>query len=237
MVPQAVLNKLNSLNPKSVTKTIGTGTWRFYSFRPPMLAEILAIGRDAVGSFLALTDGDRVHRATKSKENRTSDKSGFENVTLETEVSPTSLEHIRVATENRKRAAQELYDAFLGNKSRNFLARIVVDALREDFPNDTYEDADIMAFWNKLDLESMIEMVRGAVEANALVLRPFLEKVGLSFKTTITDAVRARLAELPGLSGTRASTTPAPSSSDSSSESSPAPVEASPGETPSTLIS
>jgi hypothetical protein len=237
MLPAGVLAKLSCLTPKSVSKRIGTKDWNFYSFTPVMLAELLALGRDVTAAFMSLTDAERVHRGTKSKETKQSDKSGFENSVIETEVAPATVQHIQVQAATRKAAAQELYDAIIGVKNRNFIVRAVMDSLREDFTTRP-SDEDVAEFAARLDLGALIEFVTGAMEANALVLRPFLQKAGAKLKQSAEAFVLDRLARAVGSrSDTPASTTPEPSSSDSSSESSETPAADSPGPTPATLIS
>ena len=214
--------KLGFLAPKSIERDINGSKWRFFAVRVPMVAELLSLSGPVAAALATLFSTGKDLRAIKSKEVTIRTPEGATQTTTEQESPAAPLDVVKHREAATQDAIRGLIDTLVGEKSQNILARFVMDSLRQDFVARP-DQAEIDAFWNRLDLDVIAQMIAGALEANAQVIRPFLAKAGLNLRGEALDALRDRL--VPGLklvkaqseSATMPTTSVEPSSSSSPS--------------------
>ena len=177
-----------TLGRPSKTKAIGGREFLFYAFRPPMVAELLGLGATLSSSIATFMDKGEGDRGFKSRTINTDDTAGKAEQS-ESEHLPASLDVIKFRAEQRSNAIKSFTEALIGKESRNLLARIVCDSMRDEFDEGGAAQEDVEEFWNSLDLGLAAEFVSGAMEANVSVIRPLVERVGLNWRSELQAAL------------------------------------------------
>lgn len=125
----------------------------------------------AFASLLADTSGDRGYTSSKSAD-------GFE----QTVVKPMGVELAELRAKQRDAAVLDLVDSVTEVRSRTALGRLIMDSMRDEFPSRKHEQNDVNDFLEKVDTDTMIQLVKGVLKANARVFGPFGQKVAGAFK-------------------------------------------------------
>lgn len=125
----------------------------------------------ALGNLMADSSSDRGYTSSRNAE-------GFE----QTVVDPMSVELARFRNEKREQAILDIVDSITERKSRTALGRLIMNSMRDEFPNQKLEQADVDNFLDAVDTDTMVQLVKGVLKANARVFGPFGEKIAEMFK-------------------------------------------------------
>jgi len=93
-----------------------------------------------------------------------------------TEMEPIRPEVLQQLNARKDRAVDELVIALTSEDNARMFARLIMDALRDDFPRKP-NDAQVAEFLDSMDASAFVEALTGFARANKKVFDPFLSKV------------------------------------------------------------
>lgn len=100
---------------------------------------------------------------------------------------PVSVDVARFRSEERTSAASALIDAVTNKTNGKAVARVLMDSLRDQYPDRPIKDADAEAFFAQLDIVTLRQLLAGVAKANKDVLGPFQGRVEEVFRSAQTN--------------------------------------------------
>lgn len=161
---------LDFLTPKHQTSEINGVDVDFYPVSIVCAFDIKEAIKPLARAFASLLSdhsGDRGYTSSKSED-------GFE----QTVVQPMKVDLAELRAKQRDSAILDLVDSVTERRSRVALGRLIMDSMRDEFPSRKHEQKDVEEFLERVDVDSMVQLVKGVLKANARVFGPFGRKIG-----------------------------------------------------------
>jgi hypothetical protein len=125
------------------------------------------------------------------------DKNGETGTRVES--TPPSVEMAELRDKQRRRALEEVVEAFVSDDTRAVLGCLILDSLRDRTDRIVIKVAEGKEFVDSLDTPILVQYLAGVKSANAEVLRPFTMAI-TEIQTSMGERLKAVVADLgPGL--------------------------------------
>lgn len=169
------MNKLSFLSGSAVDHEVNGQSLRFYPVSVRLafqMRNFLAPLAKALG--ILLQDDKEDTRLTGYENRSVRQADGTEMHT--TEMEPIRPEVLQQINARKDRAVDDLVAALTSEENARMFARLIMDALRDDFPRKP-NDAQVAEFLENMDASAFVEALTGFARANKKVFDPFLSKV------------------------------------------------------------
>lgn len=103
-----------------------------------------------------------------------------------------SAEVLRLRTEQRSMAIEQLIESLLGESTTHLLVMVIFDSLRLPQPSGTEREE----FLSAISMDTLVEILHGIAKVNEKTFAPLLERAGVS-PTALRKAVESRLRVVP----------------------------------------
>lgn len=158
---------------------IGDKELSFYPISPKLLKELKALSipvSEAIASIMMKPET----MAGIEQESYTNTKSA--EVVNKTNSPALSVDAGLFIHQRRRDAMRVIMEFFCDEVNHQLLAKIIMNSLKDDFPNRNPPPKELEAFLEACDLKSLVELIKGVVSAHKDLLGPFIEPLKGAFK-------------------------------------------------------
>ncbi len=151
---------------------VGEKDLNFYPISPKLLKEFKSLSiplSDAFASFMMKPESV----SGVSQEDFTDTKDG--QVVHKFSQPALSVEAATFITARRRDAVKVIAEFFLDGHNHTMLARMIMNSLKDDFPNRNPQPKDLDEFLEAADIKTLLELIKGTVFAHKDMLGPFIE--------------------------------------------------------------
>lgn len=194
----SILN-LPFMTPRFEEHEVAGVPTKFYGITPGTLGALRGIAKPffkAVSVLFSSAEKDGGAEQSYSKKG--------EDISQNTKSTPATPETLKLRTEQRSQAVEQVIESLMGEASMYSLAMVICDALRMP----ALSEADRKKFLDTLPMESLIELLKGIASVNKKAFAPLLEWAGVS-PTALRKAVESRLRVVQSEDSTTSSTSSA----------------------------
>lgn len=159
--------------PKHVEYEVSGNQLRFYPVSLTMLWKMRT-------AFEPILDAFRILSGGKNDFEQIVDQGAdeFGNQRTITKIGSVDIEIAKMREQNGAKAVKLAMEAVFSTDTRDLLGELITDSLRDEFTREEAVDRDVVQqVVRELNLETMMGMAMGLVNANAKVFGPFAEKV------------------------------------------------------------
>lgn len=194
----SILN-LPFMTPRFEEHEVAGVSTKFYGITPGTLGALRGIAKPffkAISVLFSSAEKDGGAEQSYSKRG--------EDISQNTKSTPATPETLKLRTEQRSQAVEQVIESLMGEASMYSLAMVICDALRMP----ALSEADRKKFLDTLPMESLIELLKGIASVNKKAFAPLLEWAGVS-PTALRKAVESRLRVVQSEDSTTSSTSSA----------------------------
>lgn len=194
----SILN-LPFMTPRFEEHEVAGAPTKFYGITPGTLGALRGIAKPffkAISVLFSSAEKDGGAEQSYSKKG--------EDISQNTKSTPATPETLKLRTEQRSQAVEQVIESLMGEASMYSLAMVICDALRMP----ALSEADRKKFLDTLPMESLIELLKGIASVNKKAFAPLLEWAGVS-PTALRKAVESRLRVVQSEDSTTSSTSSA----------------------------
>ena len=151
----------------------------FYPISPKLLKELKALSIPVSEALASLMMKPETMSGIE-QENYTNTKGG--EVVQKTNSPALSVDAALFIHQRRRDAMKVMMEFFCEEMNHKILAKVIMNSLKDDFPDRNPQPAELERFLEHCDLKTLIELIKGVVSAHKDLLGPFIEPLKAAFK-------------------------------------------------------
>lgn len=166
--------------PEPTIKKVGDSDVHFYPLSIYAFVKLKALSKPVAQAMAVLfsntsEDAGRVIENLFDTQSQVSQK--------KTRMEAISLDILKFREEQREKAISGLIDAVMEEKNMTTLIEVIADSLRDEFSSPATKE-ELEAFKKKVDLPTIISLMKGMAEANAGIFGPLTERLRVAMALT-----------------------------------------------------
>lgn len=181
----SVIKKLSAFRRKGTEVQIGDATFRFYPVRMSTLlsGDLKAFFEPMAEAFSIFFD-KREHDVDHLRHIEAGENGEF----VERSGS-ISLDLAQFRAGQKTEATRKLFSTLFSTETRDKLARLIIDSLREEYPQGATAEAIREFVESDIDLPTFVEFLKGFLQGNTALFGVEGNKIGDLVKKAVADAV------------------------------------------------